>query len=104
MIPFPVSGQRNLMSFPKLRAADPTLVMSFEKLIKAREMGHVQKDVLQKVKTSAAFCREGKRKECTVPANEDSIRLLLNSNPDDATREALQEMLDSKYQKIRQPK
>lgn len=100
MIPFPVGGQRNVLRFPKLPAADPTLVASFEELIKAKEMGHVEKDVLQKVETSAASCRGGRRQEFTVPATEDNIRLLLTQNPDDATRESLQEMLDSKHQQV----
>jgi len=101
MIPFPFREQRNSLNFPRFTAADPTLVASFEELIKAREMKDlVSKDVLQKVETSAAYCREGIRRECTVPATEENLRMLLCSNPEEATRETLQEMLDSRYHRV----
>lgn len=100
MIPFPFAEQRTWLKFPRLGRADPIGVKCFERLLQAKRSVEVTSKVIEDLETSAALHLQGHRKTCKIPNTEGNIRLLLQMNPEESTREVLQGMLESKYQTL----
>lgn len=100
MIPFPYAEQRNWLNFPRLGRADPTGVACMERLLSAKPSVEVTSKVVQELETSAAFHLHGYSRPCSIPNTEGNIRLLLEMNPEDTTREVLQGMLESRYEAV----